>query len=55
MLIWHLEEAIAGASKPRAMDKQHDSNIFCLGFNSDNTQILSGGNDDTVIVHDVKT
>lgn len=35
------------------MEKQHDSNIFCLGFNSDNTKIFSGGNDDMVVVHDV--
>lgn len=41
--------------EPRAMDKQHLSNIFCLGFNSDSSKIFSGGNDDTVMVHDTKT
>ncbi|XP_037046872.1 DDB1- and CUL4-associated factor 5 [Bradysia coprophila] len=55
VLLWHLEEAIAGKSEPRAMEKQHESNIFCLGFNSNNTRIFSGGNDDMVNVHDVHT
>lgn len=55
VLLWRLEDAMAGKSKPRAMNKQHQSNIFCLGFNSDNSKIFSGGNDDTVNVHDVKT
>lgn len=55
VLLWHLETAISDCSEPRAMEKQHQSNIFCLGFNNDNSKIFSGGNDDTVIVHDVKT
>jgi DDB1- and CUL4-associated factor 5 len=50
-----VEKSLADKGKPRAMDKQHLSNIFCLSFNSDNTKIFSGGNDDTVIVHDLKT
>lgn len=41
--------------EPQAMDKQHMSNIFCLGFNNDNSRIFSGGNDDTVMVHDSRT
>lgn len=49
-----MEKSIAGKT-PIAMEKQHQSNIFCLGFNSDNTKIFSGGNDDYVIVHDLKT
>lgn len=49
-----MEKSIGGKS-PTAMEKQHQSNIFCLGFNSDNTKIFSGGNDDYVIVHDLKT
>lgn len=54
VLLWQVEKSIGGKS-PTAMEKQHQSNIFCLGFNGDNTKIFSGGNDDTVIVHDLKT
>lgn len=35
------------------MLKQHLSNIFCLSFDSKNTKIFSGGNDDMAIVHDI--
>uniref|UniRef100_A0A1L8DKV0 Putative serine/threonine-protein kinase n=1 Tax=Nyssomyia neivai TaxID=330878 RepID=A0A1L8DKV0_9DIPT len=55
ILLWHLESAMAEKQKPCRMKNQHLSNIFCLGFNSDNTRIFSGGNDDTVIVHDVQS
>lgn len=37
------------------MEKQHESNIFCLGLNNNNTRIFSGGNDETVIVHDIES
>ncbi|GAB0092325.1 DDB1- and CUL4-associated factor 5 [Sergentomyia squamirostris] len=53
VLLWHLETALVEKQKPCRMKNQHLSNIFCLGFNSDNSRIFSGGNDDTVIVHDV--
>lgn len=46
---------MAGISQPRSMKNHHYSNIFCLAFNNDSTKIFSGGNDDAVIVHDVKT
>lgn len=55
VLLWKLEESMAGVAEPHAMNNQHYSNIFCLGFNTDSTKIFSGGNDDVVIVHDVKT
>lgn len=55
MLLWNVEKSMADQDVPRVMDKQHQSNIFCLGFNSDNSKIISGGNDDTVIVHDTQT
>ncbi|XP_059622090.1 DDB1- and CUL4-associated factor 5 [Phlebotomus argentipes] len=55
ILLWHLETALAEKQKPCRMKNQHLSNIFCLGFNSDNTRIFSGGNDDAVIVHDVSS
>ncbi|RWS18138.1 WD-repeat protein-like protein, partial [Leptotrombidium deliense] len=37
------------------MKGEHNSNIFCLGFNSDNTRLFSAGNDEQVIVHDSTT
>lgn len=55
VLLWKLEEAMAGIGEPHAMKNQHFSNIFCLSFNNDSTKIFSGGNDDAVIVHDSKT
>lgn len=55
VLLWKLEEAMAGIGEPLAMKNQHYSNIFCLSFNNDSTKIFSGGNDDAVIVHDANT
>lgn len=55
VLLWKLEESMDGMAEPQAMKNQHYSNIFCLGFNNDNSKIFSGGNDDALIVHDVKT
>lgn len=55
VLLWKLEESMAGISQPRSMKNQHYSNIFCLAFNNDSTKIFSGGNDDAVIVHDAIT
>lgn len=55
VLLWKVEEAMAGAGEPRPMKTQHYSNIFCLSFNNDNSKIFSGGNDDSVIVHDTNT
>ncbi|XP_034174649.2 uncharacterized protein LOC117601666 isoform X3 [Osmia lignaria lignaria] len=37
------------------MKAQHISNIFCLGYDSSKTKIFSAGNDDQVIVHDLRT
>lgn len=55
VLLWNIEKAIAKKSQPVAMEKEHQSNIFCLSFNNNNSKIFSGGNDDVVIVHDVAT
>ncbi|XP_050312634.1 DDB1- and CUL4-associated factor 5 [Anthonomus grandis grandis] len=40
---------------PNSMKKTHNSNIFCLAFDSKNERIFSGGNDDQVIVHEIFT
>ncbi|XP_055599396.1 DDB1- and CUL4-associated factor 5 [Uranotaenia lowii] len=55
VLLWHVDKAIMDKEVPAAMQKQHLSNIFCLGMDSRNARIFSGGNDDVVIVHDVQT
>ncbi|XP_055551183.1 DDB1- and CUL4-associated factor 5 [Wyeomyia smithii] len=55
VLLWHVDKSILKKELPVSMQKQHLSNIFCLGMDSRNTRIFSGGNDDVVIVHDIQT
>ncbi|XP_012258334.2 DDB1- and CUL4-associated factor 5 [Athalia rosae] len=55
VLLWKVEQAIQGVGKPAVMRAQHVSNIFCLGYDSTKSKIFSAGNDDQVIVHDLKT
>lgn len=55
VLLWTLAEAVHGKCTPFAMQTSHVSNIFCLGFDSTNSKIFSGGNDDQVIIHDTRT
>ncbi|XP_058445214.1 uncharacterized protein DDB_G0283357 [Malaya genurostris] len=55
VLLWHVDKSILEKESPASMQKQHLSNIFCLGIDSRNARIFSGGNDDVVIVHDVQT
>ncbi|GLH03745.1 Retinoblastoma-binding protein 5 homolog [Gryllus bimaculatus] len=55
VLIWNVEQAVQGIAKTVAMRWQHNSNIFCLGFDSTNSKVFSAGNDDQVIVHDAST
>ncbi|XP_066154685.1 DDB1- and CUL4-associated factor 5 [Euwallacea fornicatus] len=38
---------------PISMKRTHNSNIFCVAFDSKNERIFSGGNDDQVIIHEV--
>lgn len=37
------------------MKGKHNSNIFCLSFDSRHQTLFSAGNDEQVIVHDVET
>lgn len=55
VLLWNVEKSIIDKEEPQVMLKQHLSNIFCLSFDSKNTRIFSGGNDDLAIVHDIET
>ncbi|XP_015788187.1 DDB1- and CUL4-associated factor 5-like [Tetranychus urticae] len=55
VLLWNVEKALSDKDKPIVMKAEHTSNIFCLGLDSDNRHIFSGGNDEQVIIHDVET
>uniref|UniRef100_A0A8C2YMH0 DDB1- and CUL4-associated factor 5 n=2 Tax=Chinchilla lanigera TaxID=34839 RepID=A0A8C2YMH0_CHILA len=55
VLLWHMEQAIHSRVKPVQLKGEHHSNIFCLAFNSGNTKVFSGGNDEQVILHDVES
>ncbi|RWS03316.1 DDB1- and CUL4-associated factor 5-like protein [Dinothrombium tinctorium] len=55
VLLWDVEKAISGIGKPSIMKGEHNSNIFCLGFNLNNTRLFSAGNDEQVIIHDAIT
>ncbi|XP_031786381.1 DDB1- and CUL4-associated factor 5 isoform X1 [Nasonia vitripennis] len=55
VLLWDVERSIQEHGKPIMMKAHHLSNIFCLGYNSSKSKIFSAGNDDQVIVHDLKT
>ncbi|XP_049337035.1 DDB1- and CUL4-associated factor 5 [Astyanax mexicanus] len=54
VLLWHMEKAIRSRAKPVKLKGEHLSNIFCLAFDSTNTRVFSGGNDEQVILHDVE-
>ncbi|KAM7323397.1 hypothetical protein ACRRTK_017503 [Alexandromys fortis] len=55
VLLWHMEQAIHSRVSPIQLKGEHHSNIFCLAFNSGNTKVFSGGNDEQVILHDVES
>ncbi|XP_075701045.1 DDB1- and CUL4-associated factor 5 isoform X2 [Rhinoderma darwinii] len=50
-----MEKAIQSKTAPIQLKGEHHSNIFCLAFNSCNTKVFSGGNDEQVILHDVES
>jgi WD repeat-containing protein 22 len=43
-----------GKDKPKVMQAEHLSNIFSLAFDCTKTKVLSAGNDDQVILHDLE-
>ncbi|CAG9789403.1 unnamed protein product [Diatraea saccharalis] len=56
VMLWQFGQALLDHGKePEQMKSLHHSNIFCLGITNDNQKIYSGGNDDTVIVHDLES
>ncbi|RVE41484.1 hypothetical protein evm_013871 [Chilo suppressalis] len=55
VMLWQFGQSLLDHSKePVQMKHLHHSNIFCLGITDDNQKIYSGGNDDTVVVHDLE-
>ena len=57
VLLWNMQHAMSnGKEKPFvSMKGEHHSNIFSVAFDSRNSKIYSGGNDDQVLVHDLQT
>lgn len=62
VLMWNVNDAMmyytgkmGDGAKPFIMKGCHYSNIFCLAVDDDNKRVLSGSNDDQVIVHDYIT
>lgn len=55
VLMWNVDKALSGVYNPQAMKGEHNSNIFCLGFDSKHSRLFSAGNDEQVILHDVTT
>ena len=55
VLLWNIDGICSESKQPHAMKGEHNSNIFCLSFDSTNSKIFSAGNDEQVIVHDMKT
>ncbi len=57
VLLWRSADLLVCEDvKPRtAMRTSHESNIFCLAFDSCAHRLWSAGNDHTVILHDVDT
>ncbi|KAH8267336.1 hypothetical protein KR018_011365 [Drosophila ironensis] len=54
VLLWNIDrEVVSELGNPRSMNEKHASNIFCLGFDAHNSYVVSGGNDDLVIQHDL--
>ncbi|NWJ05599.1 DCAF5 factor, partial [Crypturellus undulatus] len=49
VLLWHMEEAIHSRVKPVQLKGEHHSNIFCLAFNSGNTKVFSGAEEEGMI------
>lgn len=50
VLLWDVEKATSTGThgSPLSMKGEHSSNIFCLGFDSQNKRLFSAGNDEQV-------
>ncbi|CAL8111329.1 unnamed protein product [Orchesella dallaii] len=55
ILLWKVDKAIVSKDEPKIMQAEHLSNVFSLDFSCSSAKIISAGNDDQVIVHDIST
>jgi WD repeat-containing protein 22 len=56
ILIWDMAKTLSDAKKPnKHMIGCHESNVFCIDFDIKLEKIISGGNDEKVLVHDLET
>jgi WD40 repeat protein len=56
ILIWNVSKAISEPLKAsKTMQATHESNVFCLDFDCNTEKIVSGGNDEKVLLHDLET
>ena len=56
ILIWDVSQALDQRPKSRKIMKAtHESNIFCIDFDCGNRKLFSGGNDEKLLIHDLKT
>lgn len=55
ILVWKVQKAIVENEEPMVLEAEHRSNVFALGFDCHIKKVLSGGNDEMVIIHDLET
>jgi len=56
ILIWDMAKTLSDAKKPnKSMIGCHESNVFCIDFDTTLEKVISGGNDEKVLVHDLET
>ena len=56
ILLWDVSQAIDRPNKAKnVMKAKHESNVFCIDFDCQNEKLFSGGNDEKLLIHDLKT
>ncbi|XP_065320672.1 putative uncharacterized protein DDB_G0277255 isoform X2 [Gordionus sp. m RMFG-2023] len=53
IFIWNVKKTFALDDEPLILSAAHNSNIFCLAFDSQTSSLFSSGNDEQVIHHDL--
>lgn len=55
VLLWKVDKALVSKDEPKVMQAEHLSNVFSLDFSCSSEKVISAGNDDQVILHDLTT
>jgi len=56
ILIWDMAKTLCDSkNRNKTLDGRHESNVFCIDFNCKLEKVISGGNDEKVLVHDLET